>query len=273
MAARRVDVHRGLDAVVLQCVVVERAVYGRDDAVVVRKQQQGGRGFAAHAVLERVPCVGLRVALVAQQGVERPLVRLAFFGRDDRVEEDREGGFGAGERRSRGGEVTACRTAHDADLVRREARGSRFESHHDAKGLLDVLQRHFGVAVGHAVFEHGGRDAVFGEPLGHFIAFVVYAQLHVTAAGADYDGLSRGLLRSGREDVEHRFRNVGEAVLFGFAFGRGDAVAVGRSLVVPDFQRAGLSVVLCRCGACHKQKCCQSRCDSFHGRVVLEWIR
>lgn len=95
VAACRVDVHRGLDAVVLQCVVVERAVYGRDDAVVVRKQQQGGRGFAAHAVLERVPCVGLRVALVAQQGVERPLVRLAFFGRDDRVEEDREGGFGA----------------------------------------------------------------------------------------------------------------------------------------------------------------------------------
>ena len=48
---------------------------------------------------------------------------------------------------------------------------------------------------------------------------------------------------------------------------------VRRSLVVPDFQRAGLPVVLCRCGACHKQKCCQSRCDSFHGRVVLVRIR
>lgn len=85
--------------------------------------------------------------------------------------------------------MPACRAAHDADLAGREPGGARFEPHHDAQRLFDVLQRHLGVAVGHAVFEYGGRDAVGGEPLGHVVTFVVDAQFHVAPARADHDGL------------------------------------------------------------------------------------
>ena len=243
----------------LQGVVVERAVDGRNGLVVVREQQDGGRGVGRHAALQRVGCVLLGGALLAQQVDERSLVAFALHGRDDRVEEDREGRFETADRRGHRREVSAGREAYDAHFVRRVARGARFESRHDAQGLYGVLQRHFGMVVGHPVFQHGARDAVGGEPFRHFVALVVHGQHAVAAARADDDGLAGGLGLVGREDVESRFGGVPYAVGFLFRFRRRDAVAVGRGRVVPDFEGRGLSVILCRCCCGHKQECCDKR--------------
>ena len=180
---------------------------------------------------------------------------LAPHGRDDRVKEDREVRTDAADRRGHRREMASGRESGDADLRAGEAFGARRVAAHDAQGLFGIFQRHFGVVVGHAVFQHRAGDAVRGEPLRHLVAFVVDGQPSVAASGADHDGLPGGFRRVGREDVEFGVGGVGQPVGFGFLFGGVDAVAVGCRGVVPDADRQGLPVVFGGSGCAHKQKC------------------
>ena len=249
--------------------VIARAVDRRHALVVVREQQQRrGRGFG-HAVFQRVGRVLLGGALRAQQVDKRSLVAFAPYGRDDRVEKDREIRPDAADRRSHRCEVASGRESGDADLGAGEAFGSRHVAAQDAQGLFGIFQRHLGVVVGHAVFQHCAGDAVRGEPLRHFIAFVVDGQQSVAASGADHDGLTGGFRRVGREDVEFGVGGVSEPVGLCFRLRCVDAVAVGRRGVVPDADRQGLPVVFGGSGCAHKQKCQEKLKGLFHNRTFF----
>ena len=162
----------------------------------------------------------------------------------------------------------------DAYLFGCEAFGSGDFAREDAERLHGILERYFGVAVGHPVLEYGGRDPVRGKPFGHVVAFVVHAEQPVAAARADHDGQSGGCCGGGREDVEFGLRRIGDTVPFGFRFGGRDAVGVGRSAVVPDPHRGGLPVVAgCGCGRQQREGCSQQGLVSHLGSLFQESAR
>lgn len=267
VAARRVDVHRGPDAVLLQGVVVARAAHGGNRRVVVRQQQQRRRCLVGHLAFERIAGIGLcRAVRVADEVVERPLVPRMHG--DDRIEEQREVGTHGSQRRDIGRQMTSGREAHDADRRAGEALGSGLIAPQQPQRLFGILERHLRMTVRHAVFQYGGRDAVRGQPLCHLEPFVVDGQPCVTAARADHHADPRlsGLRRVGRVEVEFGCRGVGQPVGFRLRFGGDDAVAVGGRGVVPDADRRGLSVLLGRSGAGGCEQECQDECQGlFHG--------
>ena len=125
-----------------------------------------------------------------------PWCAFAFFGRDDRVEEDREGGFGArraSRPRRRGDRLPSCPRCRPCPAVKPVAPASspimmRRACSTSSSGTS-------GWPLGMRYLSTAAVMPCCGEPLGHVVAFVIDAQLHVTAAGADHDGLPRGFLR------------------------------------------------------------------------------
>ena len=55
----------------------------------------------------------------------------------------------------------------------------------DTHGLVDIIQRHFGMSVGKPVLEHSVHDALVGVPFGIGVTLGLVPDIDVSAAGAD----------------------------------------------------------------------------------------
>ncbi len=128
----------------------------------------------------------------AGEFAEGTAVDQAGVGGDDGVEEDGEigAGYGVGEvGGGHRGEVATGRHAHDADLA-----DTPFLCMVTAvtECVLDVCERDFAVAGGHAVTDDADGVSSFREDLGGVGAFAAEHQFIVPAAGADEDHLALG---------------------------------------------------------------------------------
>ena len=189
----------------------------------------------------------LRRTVSSQQTVERDTVPHTLLTADDRIEQHRKGGPHLGERRYGGGQMPPCRTPHNTHPVCRQSI-SVCPLHlacQDAQCLFEILARHFGVSVGHTVFQHGGRNSPCGQPACYVDPLVGDSQRFVGSARAEYNSLSRSVLRIGGEEVEHRLADIFQkGPRLGAAFGQGDSTTVRGCGVVPDFDREALPVLL-----------------------------
>ena len=258
MAARRIDVERSLDAVFLELLVEKRAVHGRHHLVVVAVEQQRRRGPGIDFLFERELLRDGFVGIVgAEQLHERPLVAFVGVGRNHRVVEDHEIGLHFRKRTHAAGEIAARRGARHPYFRRVYVQLSGHFAH-DAQRLVGVVARNFAVTVGQTVFHHGGRDAVFGEPLGLLVA-VADRKRRVAAAGEEYQRLSRGIV-SGLVDPHFGFLGIGPLAGFGLNLLARQAVGGGRRRVVPEYDMVVLRIKGRRQGQGGQQEQC-----FFHG--------
>ena len=205
VAARGIDVERTMVAGAAHGRVVGNAIgHGRHGAIVVGgKDDGGGRQMAHHRVLTR-PFLHQPLvlgSLVAQEVHARATMAVALVHGDDGIEQDAEVGtavelaVGAHCRR----QMSAGRGAHDAHVERVDA-PLQGRVAHGAQGLTSVAQRNVAVALGHAIFQHEERNALFVEIRSPVGAFVGHGQVAVAAAGAGDDGPSRGMF--GQEGLQ-----------------------------------------------------------------------
>ena len=198
VAAGRIDVQRAAVAGIAHRSVVGDAVrHGRDEVVVAREHDEGGRGdVAADLELVAVETDQLRlVLLVAEQAVQRALVR-ARAHRDHRIDQDLEvrAKLVRRVRSDRGGQVAAGGRAHDTDVVRVQAPDGGAVTHR-AHRVLDVRERQAAVAVRDAVVDQGEGDAALIEERRPGSTLVGVGQHGVAATRAAHDTAAGRLLR------------------------------------------------------------------------------
>ena len=185
----------------VQLFVVVDAVQWRHRTVVVCQSQEAARRVLVDVLLVAVLVDQFALGRLAQQVVARALVCGALFHGDDRIEQYLEVrcclscSMGS-HRRS---QVSACREAHDAYIVRIDVPLLGMPAN-QSDSLFGILCRNGIVTVGHAVFQHDEGNALSVEERSPVEAFVLHGQMLVATTGAAHHGTPCGFLLVRQKD-------------------------------------------------------------------------
>ena len=188
----------------IQLRVVVHAIGGLHHVVVVGQYDASAGREACHVHVVAVVLLVFLASIFTQQVVVRAYMCERRHHGDDRIEQHLKVGTGVGfgMNGNGGGEMAASREAHNAHIGGVDVPGVGVAAH-QAYGLLGVADWHRGVAVWHAVLQHDGSNAHVVEEWCPLCAFIVHAQMLITASRAYHHGTTCGFLGCGEKDFQH----------------------------------------------------------------------
>ena len=161
--------------------------------------------------------------MLAQERGHAALVGHSLRHGDDGVEKNLEVGLGVASRGSRhhGSKVASGRESHHTHVVAVELPRRSVEAY-EAQRLFRILHGHLGTAVGQAIFQDDGSDALVLEILCPVVALLLHGKAGIAATREDHHRAARGLLVGGQEDA-----HLGRVLLVAIAVRRFAIVKIG----------------------------------------------
>ena len=201
---------RNRNAATQQRVHIVHGINGVYRFVVAAQRQESARSFCSHPILQRIHLDIVFRRIFPNKIFRGILMGSAVHGNDGIKEnlEVRTKFLITIHCSERGSKVTTGRAPHYSDLVGIYIPDGSTVAY-DFYSAPRVLQRYFLMAIGHTVFEHTERNALFVHPFDHFRTLVFHSQTIVASARATDYRLPVWLCR--RIDVKSWVGHIGNS--------------------------------------------------------------